>query len=576
MTTTDCWNSIYSAIYVCAFVILSIIHLFIRVLNKRLVPATQSTRMKAGFRVGSSFLKRHLLYAPLFRFKRATYLTLWKGKIVLGVLPSRVQTLLLFLVLGTNVFLTFWNLPYSSDSYKLLIALADRSGTVAIANFIPIVITANHQNPLIYLLDLPFDSFILFHRWVARLTLVEIILHGVTHAVAPGVKHGWADARYQLIHVLHIRDGLVAGILITLVVLFAVKPIRVMAYDIFHYSHILLLIPTFALIYVHLPDHPQRWFVVTAAALWGVQRLMWFLLTIYRSFGTSRSSAYFEELPEGATRILVDVPRNWTFKAGQSLRLALPDLDWTGAHPFSIIWTDKRGDTSENKLEDEESADVEPVSSLGSACGKGKQTLHLIVKKQHGLTKKLHERAMTVGEDGDCQKSRLRAWVSGPDGKQQDLYWYDNVLLVAGGVGITYQVPYVYSLLQKRLKGQRAPSRIHLVWTAQSVDVVTWVKPCLGAIEELRRSTNADVVLRLYVTRQDSDTLPQTVDGFQIHQGRPDLCDVIKTLVNGELAKKSYISVCGSAGLSDDLRRSVRQSLRTGADLAFYEEGFSW
>lgn len=136
---------------------------------------------------------------------------------------------------------------------------------------------------------------------------------------------------------------------------------------------------------------------------------MWCLLTAYRSFGTSNSSAHFEELPEGATRILVNVPRHSTFKAGQSLRLALPELDWTGAHPFSIVWTDKRGDTFEKKLEDEESADGELIPSSGQTCSIGKQTLHLIVKKQHGLTKKLYERAVAIGENEDCIGRSLRA-----------------------------------------------------------------------------------------------------------------------------------------------------------------------
>jgi hypothetical protein len=52
-----------------------------------------------------------------------------------------------------------------------------RTGTMAVVNLLPLVVMAGRNNPLIKLLNVPFDTWNLLHRWFGRIVVLESLAH---------------------------------------------------------------------------------------------------------------------------------------------------------------------------------------------------------------------------------------------------------------------------------------------------------------------------------------------------------------------------------------------------------------
>ena len=136
-------------------------------------------------------LKRHLIYAPLFGRRHHHELRLTRGW-PLGVLPTRFQSLLLAGIIAMNITLAFTGIEWNdSGSANMLSHLRNRSGSLAVANMIPLVIMAGRNNPLITLTGLSYDTFNMFHRWFGRIVAFEALVHVIAHVSKSVNLSGW-------------------------------------------------------------------------------------------------------------------------------------------------------------------------------------------------------------------------------------------------------------------------------------------------------------------------------------------------------------------------------------------------
>lgn len=136
-----------------------------------------------------AWFKEHLLYAPLFRTRHRRELHLIKGWTT-GVLPTRFQSLFLLVVVGLNIAFCVIGIEWSkSGTPDMLNHLRNRSGTLAVANMVPLVVMAGRNNPLIRLLNVSHSTFNLLHRWFGRIVVMQIIVHATAWLVK-GVKLG--------------------------------------------------------------------------------------------------------------------------------------------------------------------------------------------------------------------------------------------------------------------------------------------------------------------------------------------------------------------------------------------------
>ncbi|RMZ88009.1 hypothetical protein DV736_g4766, partial [Chaetothyriales sp. CBS 134916] len=529
------------------------------------------------FAIGSptmGWIKDHILYAPTFQHKRATEIK-FSRHLNFGTIPTRFQTLFICAFIIYNVFACTWNIPWSEPEAKVLKVLGDRAGILSTANLLPIVVLATVKNPFIALLDISYDTYNLMHRWLARLCVLQAIVHTVANIIVKVQNKGWAGVEAWLTHPF-IFHGFIATVGFIILFLHSPKLIRSWAYEVFLYVHIVVVAATFAFLWLHLEGFPSRMLLLGAIIIWGASRL-WRLLTLaYRSWGRQSCQAAIQVLPGDALRISLSSPRPWTFKAGQSLFLTIPSVGWHTAHPFSIAWTDfgdtlSRADSVRSALDEKKPISRKREFEVEET---GKQSYGLIIKAKTGLTKKLLDRVERAGGFEGATIS-FNACIEGPYGTERSMASYGTVMLFASGVGITHQIPYVKELVEGYANGTVATRRVTLIWVIPSTDCLEWVRPWMHEILGMKGRRDVLRVV-LYITRAGlSQPIRSPSETVRMLRGRPDVAGIM----HKEAAEKEGcmgVSVCAGGGLADEVRRVSRVLCTNGVNLDFIEEGFGW
>ena len=124
---------------------------------------------------------QHLLYAPLFRKCHSQEISI--GSSGMGTLPSRLQALFLTGIIGVNVAFCVLGMEWHGKEQNICNQLRNRTGTLAVANMLPLVIMGGRNNPLIGLLHISFDTFNLVHRWFGRIVAIETVAHMIAFSV---------------------------------------------------------------------------------------------------------------------------------------------------------------------------------------------------------------------------------------------------------------------------------------------------------------------------------------------------------------------------------------------------------
>lgn len=156
----------------------------------------------------------------------------------------------------------------------------------------------------------------------------------------------------------------------------------------------------------------------------------------------------------GGIKVAVIVPSRLQIKPGQYINLWIPSVSFWSflqSHPFMI-----------------------------ASCTDGEQTtLELLVGPQKGLSSKFL-RNTTYGSGSAPADLRL-ALSSGPHGLSAPLAEFETVLLVASGLGIVAQLPYLRHLIRGYNDFQVRTRRIHLVWQLESLGKQTGIPPWTGS-----------------------------------------------------------------------------------------------
>jgi ferredoxin-NADP reductase len=331
-------------------------------------------------------------------------------------------------------------------------------------------------------------------------------------------------------------------------------------YETFKYLHIALAILVIIGIWYHLrlADLPQITLLYGVIGIWAFERLVRVVKLFYRNrFG---SRALVEALPGNAVRVTIDMPNPWKFKAGQHAYLYMPSVGMMQSHPFSVAWSSESEDLSEEKL----------AMNRQDILAMQKTSMSFIIRERTGFTRSLFRKAEAAA-DG---KFVTKAFAEGPYGGMHSMHSYGTVMLFAGGVGITHQVPHVRDLVAGFANGTVAARKIVLVWIIQSPEHLEWIRPWMTSI--LAMEKRRDVLrIMLFVSRpRSTKEIHSPSATVQMFPGRPNIETLIDLEIEGQIGAMG-VSVCGSGALSDDVRAAVR-SRQGVANLDFVEEAFSW
>jgi len=314
--------------------------------------------------------------------------------------------------------------------------------------------------------------------------------------------------------------------------------------------------------------------------IYSLQRFTRLATLIYRNVGRGGTKAVVEALPGDALRVTLKMARPWTFRPCQHMYLYMPTIGMWTNHPFSVAWSEEEDNpTSEKGL----------AISRQDILASKRTEMSLIIRRRTGFTTDLHRRAERA-VDG---KLIVRAFVEGPYGGLHQLQSYGTVMMFAGGVGITHQIPHVRELVAGFSNSTVAARRVVLVWIVQSpgelrsfhlsssnrflttvTEHLEWIRPWMTTILAM---DNRREILRilLFVTKpRSTQEIHSPSATVQMFPGRPNVGTLIGLEADKQIGAMG-VSVCGPGALSDDVRLAVRQR-QAYSNIDFVEESFSW
>ncbi|VUC19784.1 unnamed protein product [Clonostachys rosea] len=501
-------------------------------------------------------IKRHILYAPLFRKRHNREIQL-SSAINVGTLPSRFQFVFLVAYFATNIAFCLVGVPFNETASEALDVLRKRSGWLSTLNMIPLFVFAGRNNPLIPLLNISFDTYNLLHRWFGRIVVIEAVIHTIAHVA----KTNWA---WNMVFAKPFYAwGSIATIAFLVLLVQSWSPIRHAFYETFKILHILAAAASIVGLYMHLASGARDgflsycWIVI---ALWVADRGARILRIVYINIGRSRSRTVIEALPGNAIRVTMTLARPFRGRPGQHGYLYMPGVSLWQSHPFSISWFESTDDVSSDKL----------VSNHQERRAMQKMQIGFIIRARTGYTDNLYKRVAA----SPAGKMETTCFFEGPYGVKHPLDSYGTVVLFAGGVGVTHQVPYVKDLVAGYANGTVATRRILLVWTIQSPEHLEWIRPWMT--EVLGMDKRRDVLrIMLFVSKPRSiKEIHSPSSTVQMFPGRPNI-DTLMQMEQEQQVGAMAVTVCGPGTLSDEVRRVVRdRQHQTSID--FVEEAFSW
>lgn len=469
---------------------------------------------------------------------------------LLGNAPTVGQSLYIIMFFILNLVLTMTGYesaqphPWGYNKQGELLAYAGyRTGNIAFALLPLLILFSGRNNVLLWVTNWSRSTFLLLHRWVARIFAVQTILHSV-FLLAAYKQSGIYSVNYYEPYWLW---GIVGTVFACAMLVFSHLWLRRMAYELFLILHVIMAIFVIVGSWYHLYyrfglSGSYEYWLYAACAVWFFDRLLR-VLRIAKN-GMQRTSV----TDIGPNHVRVDIhDLRWTARPSLHAFIYFPTLNpfrpWEN-HPFSVntvsLFRPSRpslptpSDSSHQSLNDRH--DTEKVVghttearaySTESVIGNGGITL--IVRKNTGLTRLLQQHAS------------LFALVEGPypNVSIDAILRCDRVLLIGGGIGITGLLGWVST-----------HNNIKLAWSVN--------ESAQAVVEHLH------------------DVLDVVTDKQILIGRRLD----VKALLMSEVQagwKRVGVVVCGPGGLCDTVRAEVAHLGRHEKTVFELEvDAFSW
>ena len=319
-----------------------------------------------------------------------------------------------------------------SSNVDQLESSANNLGTYGTINVLLLLFPITRSSVWQYVLGISFERAIFYHKWLARVAVVELGIHGAGIYAASwyGYQQStlWRDA-YDGGVTGTWASGSISWFIGVAIVAFSLYPFRRLMHEWFLRLHIVLFVAFLVFGFIH-----QGTVALVAVALvlyafdWVLRISMW-----RRPVQVLSLTA----MPGGVTRVTFQMP-NFTYQAGQWCMVCIPAVTPFEWHPFSFSSS--------------------PHHSV--------MTLH--VKTVGRWTRRLEELARTGGDP-----SHLKMHVEGPYGVLSvPLERYQHVVAVAGGIGVTPLGSIYNELVHEHYVGARTLSHLSLVWAVRDPQLI--------------------------------------------------------------------------------------------------------
>ena len=461
------------------------------------------------------------------------------------------MTVMQFLTICTFVILTivfsFIQLSVSypdytanySDSAAFGRVVGMRTGVLSLYLLPLLILFAGRNNFLLWLTDWSQDTFVLFHRWIARVEVALVLAHAIAYSIsrAGRGKYGsmWVE-KYWNTGIVGLAFGMFMFVQ-------GMRFIRRRAYDLFIFLHIISAILFLAMGYWHLKlleENIGLYFFYASFAVWGADRVARLIRVLRSGFYSTPNKKRFSfgvptmiELEHNTLAITFDRPHSWKILSEPGkfvyIHFLIGRLAWQ-SHPFTLV----------------------------SSSDPGK--VKLFARIHNGITKRLADLVLERGTltkepklDEICNVLETKVLLDGPYGHSHDLFEFDELVFVAGGTGITAPFSYIQNSLATFKHGFQ---KITLFW-AVSTSLEKWFDKELQFLADFK-----NVEVHLFYTRDPNSQKFNVAESVgkrlaQIDGPRAVLC-------------------CGPDGMSKATRDTVADSIsQTTHFVQYYEESFS-
>ncbi|ATY61271.1 ferric-chelate reductase [Cordyceps militaris] len=534
----------------------------------RLSPKIPQTRATGVYGSATRWLQRKVLFPATFGHRCAQ--SIWWCTI-----PPRIQTLTLAVFAFINLIfcvhgyrLTAVNLYFPSIEQQIFRYVSDRTGIISYANFPAIWLFGMRNNVALWLTGWDFGTYNNFHRWVARISTVQAVVHSVGYTILILRHGGWSSFASYWTRWWWCA-GEIATVVMCLLLACSVYWMRRQKYELFLILHIGMSVVILGTMLGHVSifngtyDGPF-WTAVLFWVLDRALRLGRVLAFKPKSWATSATVAY--DPSSNIVRLRVPAEEK-IYRVGPGTFYYLSVLDvarsWE-SHPFTVA-TVCRGDSQVEQARllgaTTETLDMEDTE--GKAASEP-AVMSFLIRPYDSFTERLKELAVTKKEP-----STVRVLVDGPYGHTMPLERFSHVVFIVGGSGVVLPLSYL-DLLTNTARNQ--PS-VDIHWSVRESafarDVL--VNDMAEALDNQR------VSVKLYGLSRGHDNLSGISSCIEEHFRRPDVHGIVASKLAEPDIESLAVVACGPAGMADAARRAVVDALEHAPfSIHYFEEHFTW
>ncbi|KAK9244097.1 ferric reductase NAD binding domain-containing protein [Lipomyces tetrasporus] len=423
----------------------------------------------------SASIQKHVILPALFGYRHVE--PVFICGIPLTTVPLRWQaySCAIFIVLNLIFLVAEFNVTKAASSVidetsQAALYAANRSGIMAVTLMVPLLQFAGRNSLLTRMTGWSNDTYKLFHRWTARILVLDSMIH--TIAISAYLLHSGGHSEYHAV-ILHRSNvfGILAAVASCMIMIQALYVFQQFWYEIFLTLHLGLAIIFFVGLWQHLSSYAFVYPLYGAVAIYAFDRLLR-LLRVLSGNLTGRAEIHANA---DATQIIIKPLIPFNYRPGQYACLYILRFNFWQSNPFSAA----------------EARDNRYI---------------FIAKRRRGVTARLHGYAV------DRDTHRARIWLEGPYGISHALENYESVLLLAGGIGITTVISYALHLKRKGRQQQVA-----LVWAVKEKESVSWIASQLRHVAE-----NDFIEVHVFVTSGEMEAARDKMDIVQFEEASDD------------------------------------------------------
>ncbi|RCK65214.1 putative ferric reductase transmembrane component [Candida viswanathii] len=470
------------------------------------------------------------------------------------MIPSRSESIVIGLFYGLVILLNAIKTgyvegdPVFDGKYEAQMRyVSDRTGIMATMLTPLTVLFGGRNNFLQWLTGVNYATFMAYHRHIARIMFVLVVIHAVGFTILLKSRYA-AEAAEPWFY-----WGIIATVAGGIIWVQAMLYFRRRWYEIFLLIHITMAALYVAGAWIHVDTLGYVWFMYPAVAVWCFDRLV----RIGRLIVFGFPKAEITLLANDTLKVVVPKPSYWkSIPGGHAfIHFIKPTYFWQ-SHPFTFV------DTPDDK------------------------NIVLYCKVKGGITHSLYQ--TLVNQPG--QTTTMTVAVEGPYGEATAARYADSAVFIAGGNGI----PGIYSEVMDMARRVLADSSkvMKLIWVTRDYSSLTWFH------EELEALKDTNIQTTLYVTRPElsssdtnseekkmdykvsesgSESIKSGLSHIEFKEGRPCIADIVNDEVKESPGSVAFVT-CGHPVMVDEVRYYACQNIGNseGKRVDFYEQLQVW